>query len=1193
MKKICLSFIVFFALLSATTTLSIADTDLSTSTSDSIETTETNNIEESSTSEVILEEDVIELTDSIENNGVSEKLYLPDEIHQSAMNGLYLRSNMQINFIDNIAFDAKSLAKKNGLYASVMIAQAILESDWGRSDLGKSPNNNLFGIKGRYNGQYVLYDTLEWDQKKGKFIKVKAEFKKYPSQGTSLIDNADKLRNGVSWDPHYYSGTWIENTKSYKDATKALTGTYATDPEYNKKLNQIIEQYQLIQYDSNYNISVNPYSKDVSIKTNTNNDIYSMPFEANTVIGNAMNYRGTQVHLSQKMSNGSRTFYFVDGIGWMADDTFTNSLDIVTKSNFKRLAHVRSDKRYSFYKEPYNTIGAYRLGATTSIFFNQDVELIEKAINTRTQETFYLVREQGWVPSNAFDLIYDQEDIKNISKQLSIKPNATGSVFSKPYYYAGFEVDSLVKEYRGKQVELSQEANTRNGVYYLANDIGWIHVNAFTTSLDNSSKKDVSFFAKVNSNKTYNFYKEPYNTLGSERTGKNTKPLFNQDVNIIQEAIIDRTNEKLYLAEDHGWITSAALILYPREELKNISKDVSIKPNAVGSIFSRPYTYYRFEKKELVKRYRGKQVHLSQEAKTKNGIYYLADDIGWIHISSFTTDLDIINKKKLERHGKVKNNKIYNFYKEPYNTLGSERTGKNTKPLFNQDVDIIEEAIVKRTKEKLYLIKDYGWLTASALTLYPDQNIKIISKDLTIKPNAVGNIFSKPYTYYGFEIVEQAKKHRGKQVHLSQEASTKNGVYYFADGIGWIHIGALTANLDIVTKTTINRDARVYNKTYSFYSEPFNTMGSQRNGKTTNSIKGKDVTVTQKALSKQTKKVYYLVKDFGWIDQQALLILDVPNYEKINIKETILPNVKYNVHTKPYPYKGFKVIGDTYSMKMNNKTFTIKKQAHTSNGIYYEIPKYGWVNKQAFSSDLEKYKQVQNLLDRKYRSGNYGIYVKSLKSNVSAGVFQDTRYTAASTGKLPAIYYTQKRFNNGSLNPNTKYLYTDAINQMNESYGRGGAGILQNKPFGGMYTIDTILNWTIYYSDNQGANFLGYYAANKFSNPIKQEISQIIGRQWDTPFSITARENGKLMEAIYKQGGSANKYLQNTSFDNQRIPKYLPVKVGHKIGDVFDYRHDVAIIYAKEPYILSIMSKNYQSYESISILSSEIYNILK
>ena len=72
-----------------------------------------------------------------------------------------------------------------------------------------------------------------------------------------------------------------------------------------------------------------------------------------------------------------------------------------------------------------------------------------------------------------------------------------------------------------------------------------------------------------------------------------------------------------------------------------------------------------------------------------------------------------------------------------------------------------------------------------------------------------------------------------------------------------------------------------------------------------------------------------------------------------------------------------------------------------------------------------------------------------------------------------------------------------------------------------------------------------------------------------------------------------NKYLQNTVYDNQRIPKYLPVKVGHKIGDVYDYRHDVAIVYAKQPYVLSVMTSNYTSYETISLMSKEIYDILK
>jgi flagellum-specific peptidoglycan hydrolase FlgJ len=59
--------------------------------------------------------------------------------------------NTQQAFINQIAPSAKTLASANNLYASVMIAQAIVESGWGSSTLSKAPNYNLFGIKGTYN----------------------------------------------------------------------------------------------------------------------------------------------------------------------------------------------------------------------------------------------------------------------------------------------------------------------------------------------------------------------------------------------------------------------------------------------------------------------------------------------------------------------------------------------------------------------------------------------------------------------------------------------------------------------------------------------------------------------------------------------------------------------------------------------------------------------------------------------------------------------------------------------------------------------------------------------------------------------------------------------------------------------------------------------------------------------------------
>ena len=60
-----------------------------------------------------------------------------------------------VAFIAEIGETSRYLAARNDLYASVMIAQAILESDSGQSQLSQKPLYNFFGIKGEYNGQSV------------------------------------------------------------------------------------------------------------------------------------------------------------------------------------------------------------------------------------------------------------------------------------------------------------------------------------------------------------------------------------------------------------------------------------------------------------------------------------------------------------------------------------------------------------------------------------------------------------------------------------------------------------------------------------------------------------------------------------------------------------------------------------------------------------------------------------------------------------------------------------------------------------------------------------------------------------------------------------------------------------------------------------------------------------------------------
>lgn len=171
-------------------------------------------------------------------------------------------------FLRQASTYAQQVASSNDLYASIMIAQAILESGWGGSTLAKAPNYNLFGIKGNYNGQSVTMSTLEYE--KGKWITINAQFRKYPSFKESFEDNARVLKttsfqNGV----YFYSGAFKSNTSSYKDATLWLKGRYATDPNYNVSLNNLIETYNLTKYDTP-SVNAQDTSQEIIPESSTN-----------------------------------------------------------------------------------------------------------------------------------------------------------------------------------------------------------------------------------------------------------------------------------------------------------------------------------------------------------------------------------------------------------------------------------------------------------------------------------------------------------------------------------------------------------------------------------------------------------------------------------------------------------------------------------------------------------------------------------------------------------------------------------------------------------------------------------------------------------------------------------------------------------------------------------------------------------
>jgi uncharacterized protein YjdB len=173
------------------------------------------------------------------------------QANQLALIGQVNTSTPEGRFVNSIAPAARRVSSAHGLFASVMMAQAILESGYGTSVLA-SRANNFFGVKftpGVDEGRYDYIWHVSNEVINGVTVPVNSRFRVYRTFDESMLDNAVKLRYGPNWDPLFYSGAWRVNAPTFRDATRALTGRYATDPLYDVKLNNIIERWALYQFD--------------------------------------------------------------------------------------------------------------------------------------------------------------------------------------------------------------------------------------------------------------------------------------------------------------------------------------------------------------------------------------------------------------------------------------------------------------------------------------------------------------------------------------------------------------------------------------------------------------------------------------------------------------------------------------------------------------------------------------------------------------------------------------------------------------------------------------------------------------------------------------------------------------------------------------------------------------------------------
>lgn len=272
---------------------------------------------------------------------------------------------------------------------------------------------------------------------------------------------------------------------------------------------------------------------------------------------------------------------------------------------------------------------------------------------------------------------------------------------------------------------------------------------------------------------------------------------------------------------------------------------------------------------------------------------------------------------------------------------------------------------------------------------------------------------------------------------------------------------------------------------------------------------------------------------------------------------------------------------------------TVLRTAKTLRDEFVEIEGQGWVNKAFVTEKDNRMEKVQELLNSKYNSPFYGIYVKQLATGNTAGINPQKEMYSASVTKLPYLYYVQEQLNKKAISPTTTYKYIPEVNHFKGSYEPEGSGSLSKTPDGKDYSVQELEDKIAKESDNVGHNILNYYVTHQSDQDFQKTLDKIAKKHWDVEKrDASAEMAGNVMEAVYQQNGSIIEALSSTKFDHQRIARDLPVKVAHKIGDAYDFRNDVAIVYTNSPYVIAIFT-DHSDYETISKISKDVYEVLK
>ena len=223
-----------------------------------------------------------------------------------------------------------------------------------------------------------------------------------------------------------------------------------------------------------------------------------------------------------------------------------------------------------------------------------------------------------------------------------------------------------------------------------------------------------------------------------------------------------------------------------------------------------------------------------------------------------------------------------------------------------------------------------------------------------------------------------------------------------------------------------------------------------------------------------------------------------------------------------------------------------------------------------FKVKIKEKADVEDAVDEllKDLSGDYGVWVENFETEEGFSIGKTKSFGAASVSKIVPLVEYYRQVDSGEIDSETEYVLQE------KDRWEYGTGSMQNQPTGTEYTYQEVAELVANKSDNMGAQLLTKWVGKKM------------------PEVMSVEEAGEIFIDVYKNNllSEQSRELLFESLTNtvneDRITAGVPsgTRVVHKFGSEEGIVNDCGVVFAKEPYMICLMSSNVNDGQAQEVL---------